>query len=93
MEYMAARMDDVITGGISEREYMMAELATVRADVERLKKCVKVQVADNAVTFGDGWDAALEEAAHLIECDGDALGGKIGAAKAIRGLMSKEALK
>lgn len=33
--------------------------------------------------------AAYERAAHLIECDGDALGGKNGAAKAIRALATK----
>ena len=73
--------------------YHADELATLRSEVERLKQCVKDQVDDNAIAFGDGWNAALEEAAHLIECDGDAFGGKSGAAKAIRGLMAKEALK
>ena len=32
----------------------------------------------------------MEDAAHLIECDGDAMNGKAGAAKAIRALAEKE---
>lgn len=32
------------------------------------------------------WNDAIEMAAHLIECDGDAMGGKSGAAAAVRAL-------
>lgn len=53
------------------------------AEVSRLKLERDMALAQVA--------AAFEAAAHLIECDGDALGGKSGAAKAIRALTPADA--
>lgn len=69
-----------LTVKLQSREGECAAKAQIIAQLEAERDEARAQVA-----------AAFEAAAHLIECDGDALGGKSGAAKAIRALTPSNA--
>lgn len=51
-------------------------------------KAMEAERKDSDQRISKAREDAIREAAHLIECDGDALGGKSGAAKAILALLT-----